>query len=32
MILDPDRWTVTASVGYPYFLGSVLGLSRASAI
>ena len=25
MILDPDRWTVTASIGYPYFLGSVLG-------
>ena len=24
-IVDPVRWTATASVGYPYFLGSVLG-------
>lgn len=25
LIVDPVRWTVTASVGYPYFLGNVLG-------
>lgn len=25
MIVDPDRWTVSASVGYPYFLGTMLG-------
>ena len=25
MVLDPARWTVTASIGYPYFLGKVLG-------
>lgn len=25
LIVDPVRWTVTASVGYPYFLGRVLG-------
>ena len=25
LIVDPMRWTVTASAGYPYFLGSVLG-------
>jgi hypothetical protein len=25
MVVDPVRWTVTASVGYPYFLGTVLG-------
>ena len=24
-IVDPVRWTATASVGYPYFLGTVLG-------
>ena len=24
-IIDPVRWTATASVGYPYFLGTVLG-------
>ncbi len=24
-IVDPMRWTATASVGYPYFLGKVLG-------
>ena len=24
-IVDPVRWTATASLGYPYFLGSVLG-------
>ncbi len=24
-ILDPDRWTFSATVGYPYFLGQILG-------
>ncbi|MFP6663291.1 MAG: hypothetical protein VCC00_03705 [Deltaproteobacteria bacterium] len=24
-ILDPARWTFTATVGYPYFLGDILG-------
>ena len=25
LVVDPMRWNVTASAGYPYFLGSVLG-------
>ena len=25
MVVDPARWTMSASVGYPYFLGTMLG-------